>query len=173
MRKKNLLTFITLSRLFVLPGLIFCLPLSTFKSNLLSFLLLSLIGLSDVADGFLARRWQETSDFGTILDALIDKITSITLVVLFILFKKFPLVLGIFLVSKDFLMVAGGWSLWRKDKKMIVPSVYGKILGLVFFATLTIYIWEVEWLKTPLLLLLVSFSLLSFISPLFKNLHRL
>jgi hypothetical protein len=70
-------------------------------------------------------------------------------------------------------MVAGGWSLWRKDKKMIVPSVYGKILGLVFFATLTIYIWEVEWLKTPVLLLLVSFSLLSFISPLFKNLHRL
>ncbi|MFA6916371.1 MAG: CDP-alcohol phosphatidyltransferase family protein [Parachlamydiales bacterium] len=63
----NLPNLITLLRL---PLALFFYP----ASNEMRIAILILAGLSDGLDGFLARRWNQTTSFGTILDPIMDKL---------------------------------------------------------------------------------------------------
>lgn len=62
----NLLSFV---RLVFVPVLYFLLLQG---QNIVVVLLLVLVGITDVVDGFLARRWKQTSKLGTALDSVAD-----------------------------------------------------------------------------------------------------
>ena len=72
----NLLTF---SRIF-LAAIIFLLLMSS-DGYLLAFVLFFLAGITDYFDGYLARKYNATSELGEILDPIADKI-----LILFVLF---------------------------------------------------------------------------------------
>lgn len=74
----NLLTF---SRLFA-PFVI--LPATLFGSFPLAFTFAALFALTDAFDGFLARKWNATSEFGRNLDPICDKFFTVGLIMPFI-----------------------------------------------------------------------------------------
>ena len=62
--------------------------------------------LTDVLDGFLARRWNVASDFGYILDGVADRSTHIALVIALTATSDLSPVLGFLLVFRDLLLYA-------------------------------------------------------------------
>ncbi len=77
----NIPTLLTLTRIALIPVfiIVFYLPLS----NLLSTFIFALAALTDWFDGYLARKWGQTSAFGAFLDPVADKlIVAIALVLL-------------------------------------------------------------------------------------------
>ena len=92
-----LLAFVVMALVFV-PGWIA-------KASALAGFLLA--GLTDWLDGYLARRWQQTSPFGALLDPIADKV----------------LVLGIFLVFVQLRLVPAWMVLVILLRELVITSV--------------------------------------------------
>ena len=92
-------------------------------------------GLTDVADGFIARRYKMTTEWGKILDPLADKLTQAT-VTACLIFKYHPqmVYLLIVIVIKEGMQGIGGLLLYRKLKKMRSSEWFGKLSTFFFFA---------------------------------------
>ena len=82
----NILSFF---RICLIPVLVW---LYCFKDDyLLTVIIFILSGITDVVDGFIARRFDMISDFGKAFDPVADKLTQITM--LFCLVTRFELLL--------------------------------------------------------------------------------
>jgi cardiolipin synthase (CMP-forming) len=73
----------------------------------ITFWLFIVSALSDWADGFLARRWQQQTRFGAVADPLADKLTMFTVTMLLTLQHALPLWFALALVLRDLLIVGG------------------------------------------------------------------
>lgn len=126
---KHIPNILTMSRFVFIP-FIFTFILK--ENYLLAFIFLSISGLTDVLDGFIARRFNFISNFGKLIDPLADKATQIfTLVALsFVNIVPFWFLMVVFL--KEALMIAGASFLYGKN--LVVSSRwYGKLATVLFY----------------------------------------
>lgn len=79
---KSIPNYITYGRIIVIPLVVWLLISPTRFEQWLAFILFTLAGISDLADGFLARRFGAVSNFGKLLDPLADKILVIAVLVM-------------------------------------------------------------------------------------------
>ena len=84
-------------------------------------------GLSDVADGFVARRWGLTSRFGAMLDPVADKLLMLSCFVALLTVGAAPLWLVVLVIARD-VAIAGGAGLAKALSLplRIAPLMIGK-----------------------------------------------
>ena len=107
-------------------------------------IILALSGLSDCVDGKIARRFNQISALGKLLDPLADKLTQITLaVILFLTFNKaedsmlkaFSWVFLVF-IGKEFVMVLGSVIMLSIGLRPGAAEIYGKVATLAFYVVM-------------------------------------
>ena len=76
--KKNIPNILTLSRFVLIPFIIVSLVCNKY---LIAFILLTISGLTDVLDGFIARKFNFITDFGKLIDPLADKATQLSILI--------------------------------------------------------------------------------------------
>lgn len=134
----NIVTFI---RLIILP---FILIYFVKGYNWVAFLLLLIAGLTDVVDGFLARRLNQTTSFGRILDPVVDKIFFMMIIVFLVFYSDFPLWAFISIVGLEILIIFGSYLLMKKYELIPSSNIYGKISITILSLSLYMYILDVE-----------------------------
>ncbi|OIO60471.1 MAG: CDP-diacylglycerol--glycerol-3-phosphate 3-phosphatidyltransferase [Verrucomicrobia bacterium CG_4_9_14_3_um_filter_43_20] len=104
MNLPNAISFSRIPLLFVIAALLYC---SWMGAATIAFILFVIGGLSDWLDGYLARKNNNISNFGKILDALTDKIfvlgVIITLLAIGIL-PNWSLFLVLIILGREFLI---------------------------------------------------------------------
>jgi len=85
-----------------------------------------LISLTDALDGYIARRYKQTSDLGKLIDPLADKILVISMLIALIDVRLAPAVPVIIIAARDFAVSGLRMDKARKGK-VIVASPWGKI----------------------------------------------
>lgn len=99
--------------------------------------ILALSCLTDALDGFIARRWNQISMLGKILDPLADKLTQFAVVAcLCIRYTVLRSVMTL-LVIKEMVQTAVGCIFLRKGKILSGALICGKICTSVLFISLT------------------------------------
>lgn len=110
----------------------------------IAVIILALSGLSDCVDGKIARRFNQISALGKLLDPLADKLTQITLaVILFLTFNKaedtmlkaFSWVFLVF-IAKEFVMVLGSLIMLSFGLRPGAAEIYGKVATLAFYVVM-------------------------------------
>lgn len=98
-------------------------------------------GLSDCFDGFIARKFNQESELGKILDPLADKLTLLAVGVCLVVIEPYFLPIVLILVSKDVLMLIGSTKVVKKG--IIVPKSkwYGKLGTVMFYVTVTFIVF--------------------------------
>ncbi|MCB9914810.1 MAG: CDP-alcohol phosphatidyltransferase family protein [Planctomycetes bacterium] len=97
------------------------------------------IGLSDVVDGFLARRFGLATHLGAVLDAVADKLAQVMLLVFLTFdasgaFTRVPLPFFWLVVGRDVLLGAGSLLVRRRRGRVEAPHRWhGKLSSLLFF----------------------------------------
>jgi cardiolipin synthase (CMP-forming) len=95
---------ITLARILLTPLFIIFLIQGRYKQALWVFLL---AGLSDMADGLIARAWQQKSPLGALLDPLADKLLMGSSFITLSIYRLIPPWLTVIVLSRDVVLVLG------------------------------------------------------------------
>ncbi len=120
--------------------------------------------LTDYFDGYLARKWNVVSDAGKILDPLADKICVAAVALVLVFLRGFPLLLVILLVLRDVLILIAGFLILRKDSHVPVSNVLGKVTVGIVAACLLIYLFRLDFLKAPAVILTAVMLVVSSVS---------
>lgn len=96
--------------------------------------------ITDLLDGYLARRLNEVSDLGKILDPLADKIFIGAVVVAMLLEGMLPLWFVAVILARDLLILAGGVIVERRTRTVLPSNYPGKIAVLILSTTLLLIV---------------------------------
>lgn len=135
---------LSLFRLCLIPVMVW---LYTVRENYaLTTLVLLLSGLTDVADGIIARKWNMVSDFGKAFDPVADKLTQMA--VLFCLITRFPWMLLplVLLIVKELFTGITSLAAIRKTGKVEGAVWHGKITTVLLYAMMGIHL---VWFNIP------------------------
>lgn len=104
------------------------------KDHLLTaVILIAISGLSDLFDGMIARKFDQVTELGKMLDPLADKITQGVVALCFAV--KYPhirMILLVFIV-KELLMLVFAIVLLKKKKRPSAAMWYGKVATTLFY----------------------------------------
>ncbi|XOQ47437.1 MAG: CDP-diacylglycerol--glycerol-3-phosphate 3-phosphatidyltransferase [Eubacteriales bacterium] len=122
---------------------------------------LILSGLSDMFDGLIARKFNQFTELGQMLDPLSDKLTQGAVAVCLAIKQPvlIPL-LGIFVV-KEILMVFAACLLIKKKKRPTGSKWYGKVATVLFYISFAVIvamkgIWHMENMTVTVSLLSIT-----------------
>ena len=125
----NILTII---RFFIIP---FIIVFALQNNYIIAIIFLVISGITDVADGFIARKFNYITDFGKLMDPLADKCTQIATLLVLVIQEIIPVWILVVVVIKEVILVAGASFLYGKD--LVVSSKwYGKISTVLFYVAI-------------------------------------
>ena len=117
---------ITMVRVFMIPVYLVTMYLSRGQSNVWMWISLGIFiiaSLTDFIDGYIARHYNQTSDFGKFLDPLADKLLTIAAMTMFCEWGVFPAWALMIVLTREFAVtglrliavqkgnvIAAGWS---------------------------------------------------------------
>lgn len=150
---------ITIFRIFLVPVYLYVFFGQAENRVVFAGLVFMLAGISDILDGYIARRYNLTSKLGAILDPFADKLMSFTVLVTFTIIGLIPLWIVAPLVVKELVMVVGAGLLYLKHGKLVIPSnKYGKIATFLLYASIFTIVFN---LNTSISVLLLALTLIS------------
>ena len=133
---------------------------------------LLLSGLTDIVDGFIARKFNMISNLGKVLDPIADKLTqAVMLVCLTVRFPQMLLPLAMMICKELSMMITGAWV---KRRTGFVPGAvwHGKIATVLLYAMMFLHIFWPEIptsLSTALIVVSTMMIGLSFVLYLIRN----
>lgn len=98
-------------------------------------------GLTDCFDGMIARKFNQVTSLGKILDPIADKFTLLAVVICMVIYIPQVLPAIIILLLKDVLMLLGGIDLINKSITPPAAMWYGKIGTIVFYISICIIVF--------------------------------
>ena len=144
--KEQILTipnFLSFFRIFLIP---FIVLLYCIDQPLWALALVVLSGLTDVCDGFIARKFHMVTDIGKALDPIADKLTQgVIMIALLIDFPFMWLPLGIMIVKE-----VGSFILrfiaFRKTQEVHCAEWHGKLTTIVLYLIMALHM---IWINIP------------------------
>lgn len=98
-----------------------------------SAIVIVLSGLSDCIDGFLARRLNQITQLGKMLDPVADKLTLIAVAICLSILEPMIFPVVTILALKDILMMIGASVLLKKHIMPVASAWYGKVGTVCFY----------------------------------------
>ena len=171
--KKNIPNILTVSRIFAVVIFVVLASFAdkTFFSasekpwmygvRLIAYALAILAGVTDLLDGYLARKYHSVSDFGALMDPLADKIFVTGTMMMAVEYSLMPGWIAFVVLCREF-MVTGLRTLAAKHQVVISADRWGKLKTALQMAMLAIagaawvidggseYLHDAKWLGVRL-----------------------
>ncbi len=123
----NTPNILSIFRILLIPFFVYFFCKGDISIALLIFLT---AGITDVADGYIARKYNKITELGKILDPFADKAMQITVLVTMAAQGLMPWLAVMIIMAKEVMMFLGGVFLFRKNV-VVGANFYGKIATVV------------------------------------------
>ena len=97
-------------------------------------------GITDVLDGYIARKFGFISNLGKVLDPLADKLTQMCAFICLYITELVPLWMPAVYFVKELATAIGALFVFRKGKVVVKSHIFGKLATLFVFAFVSIMI---------------------------------
>lgn len=119
MLKLNIPTVLTFSRIVIILPFILITPEHPFWGCSL----FAVASLTDMLDGYLARRSKQVTRFGILLDPIADKLLVISALILFVDMEIIPAWIAIVIIAREF--VVTGLRVVALSREIVIPAEMG------------------------------------------------
>ena len=156
----NVPNLVTLSRIVLIPLLIgiFYLPEGTLTreyQNIIATGIFILAGITDWLDGYLARRWNQTTSFGAFLDPVADKLMVAAALIMLVWLGRAESYLAMIIIGREIAISAlREWMARLGRSRNVAVAFVGKIKTVAqMTALIALLLWEdvIPGVSTPLL----------------------
>ena len=134
---------LTMIRLILIPVFVVLFFNGLRKAALAVFVAAS---LTDMLDGYLARKLNQVTDFGKLFDPLADKLMVLTAMVCQAIAGVFPWSAVIIVACKELYMVLGGVFMLKKGV-VVYSNLVGKAAQVCFIASLVLAFFHDDFLS--------------------------
>ena len=173
---KHVPNILTIIRFLLIAFIIFYIFMGNY---ILAFAFFTISGITDIADGFIARKFNLISNFGKLMDPLADKLTQISTLTSLVLTNIIPIWILIIVLLKEFIMIVGASFLYGKDV-VVYSRWYGKLATVLFYVAIVFSlltkqfaltgIWnQLDFILYCLALITTVFALIMYVKDLYKN----
>jgi cardiolipin synthase (CMP-forming) len=134
----NIPNLITLARIMLVPIVVWAIASNQME---IAFAVFIVAGVSDAVDGFLAKRFNMTSELGALLDPLADKALLVSIYIALGIWGAIPRWIVILVVSRDIMIVSAVIVSWIFDRPVkMKPLMVSKLntVAQVAFAALVL-----------------------------------
>ena len=139
-RKEYIPNYLSVFRIFLIPLFIYLFLFCGGKGKLWGGAVFLLAGLTDVIDGFLARKFNWITNVGKLLDPLADKLMQIAAIICLYIEDFIHTWLIFTIIVKELLMICGAALILKRGKIYVHSNWYGKLGTTVFYAVIVIII---------------------------------
>ena len=173
---KHIPNILTIIRFLLIPIIL----IYIFTGNyILALIVFTISALTDIADGFIARKFNLVSNFGKLMDPLADKLTQIATLTSLVIIHIIPIWILIIVISKEFIMICGASFLYGKDV-VVYSKWYGKLSTVLLYIAIVFSlltkqfeltgIWEyIDLSLFTLAIIMTLFALVMYIKDLYKK----
>ena len=173
---KYIPNILTIFRFIFIPIIIYFI----FTGNyILGFIFFTISGITDILDGFIARKYNLISNFGKLMDPLADKLTQISVLASLVFVNIIPVWILAIVILKELIMVIGASFLYGKDV-VVYSKWYGKLATVLFYLAIVISLltkqFEVTefWVDFSMIIYCIAvistiFSLIMYIKYLYQD----
>lgn len=147
LKKNKILTIpniLTIIRLCLIP--VFVWLYCARDEYLITAIILILSGVTDVVDGFIARRFNAVSDLGKILDPIADKLTQGAMLICLCTRFDYMIAVIVAMAAKEITLGIITLILINKTQKVQSSRWHGKAATVILYTTLIIH---VLWINIP------------------------
>jgi len=139
----NFANLLTIFRILLIAPFLYFINQGRFGTALLLFFIAS---LTDFFDGFVARKFNQQSKLGQMLDPLADKIlTTASFIVMALPHPNFPSIpvwLAVAVIGRDAVILLGSWIVYTMTKfKEFKPTTSGKVNTFLELGLIVWFLW--------------------------------
>lgn len=131
----NVPNMLTMIRFFMVPFFAYYSYVQQYSVSVVIFIV---AGVTDVLDGYIARRSGSVTEWGKLADPLADKLMQLTALIMLTIHKILPSIFLIIMLIKELTMVAGSIKLYKKDNVVVSANWYGKFATVVFYVAIVV-----------------------------------
>ena len=129
-----------------------------------ALMVITIAFITDFLDGYFARRFNQITDAGKVLDPLADKICTISGFIALYQYQNFPLWLAILIIARDLLILLASLYFIRKTNIVLSSNRIGKITVFLITVYAMIFILRLDFIAGYLYYLVILFIGLSIIN---------
>jgi len=157
---------ITLLRVAMIPVFMVVLLLGF---NWAALIIFAVASLTDFVDGYIARHYNQTSDFGKFLDPLADKLLVTAAMLIFVQWGRMPAWAVMIVLAREF-AVSGLRMVAATGGKVLAAGWSGKVKTFSTMVGLCVMmVFSVVWLDWAIIIIIVGTTLYSGIEYFVQN----
>ncbi len=140
----NVPNLLTIARLFMVPCFVLCYVRGSEQTLQYGIYyaagLFVLAALTDVLDGYIARKYNQITDFGKLADPLADKMMQVAAIACLAIYERIAAWIFYVFLIKELLMLFGSARLLKRFKFVVYSKWSGKIATVVLFICIVLII---------------------------------
>ena len=139
----NIPNFLTILRLFMVPAFV----VSYFwgeEGRYIAATIFAIAALTDILDGYLARKWNQITDFGKLADPVADKMMQLSAIGCLCIGGRIQYWILLIYIVKELLLILGGLRLLNIRKYVVYSKWTGKIATVLLFVAVIVIMVTTE-----------------------------
>jgi CDP-diacylglycerol--glycerol-3-phosphate 3-phosphatidyltransferase len=169
----NLPNILSISRLVLLPLILFFIAT---KQTIVALVFMIISWITDALDGYIARRTNQVTNIGKVLDHFVDKIWVGTILVFLVITRDLPWWIAGGVILRDILIVIGSSLAIQKRSVVYSSNILGKVAGFSFAVLMVTYLLDFshsQIIRNALLIIVSVLILATFIKYLYVYIHTI
>ncbi|NMB26446.1 MAG: CDP-diacylglycerol--glycerol-3-phosphate 3-phosphatidyltransferase [Tissierellia bacterium] len=162
----NIPNILTVLRIILVPVYLYLFYTTGEKHLFYAGAVFIIAGITDILDGYIARKYDQSTEIGAALDPLADKLMTFAVLVSFTSAKLIPSWILKILGLKEIVMITGGFILYLfKDNQVLPSNKFGKIATVSFYMAILSVVFKAPYIFIKILFVItVTLNLIAFIN---------
>lgn len=160
---------LTLLRVILIPVYLAIWYLDFSYKNIVALVIFIVASVTDFIDGYVARHYNQVTDFGKFMDPLADKVLVITSMIVFCAMGRFPAWALVIVVAREF-AVSGLRMVAVDNGRVIAAGWSGKVKTfstMICLCIMHLHVWN--WLMWVCVIVIAGTTLYSGVEYFVKN----